>query len=134
MPAKQSITTGVENPWYPEGGPGRHLKARLAAGEVMMAPMLSEYARPSIIKLFQHAGYDFIYIEYEHVYFGLDHLAYSSAAVVLDQGPVACFPIRSHQLDYFVGHVISTKVLRYQGNLSPYSTHSAWSRRATSAA
>jgi len=75
MPAKQSITTGVENPWYPEGGPGRHLKARLAAGEVMMAPMLSEYARPSIIKLFQHAGYDFIYIEYEHVYFGLDHLA-----------------------------------------------------------
>ena len=75
MPTKPSITSGVANPWYPEGGPGRHLKARLASGEVMMAGMVSEYARPSIVKLFQHAGYDFIYIEYEHVYFGLDRLA-----------------------------------------------------------
>ena len=75
MPGKQSTTTGVTNPWYPEGGPGRHLKARLASGEVMMGAMLSEHARPSVIKIFQHAGYDFVYVEYEHVYFGLDRLA-----------------------------------------------------------
>jgi 4-hydroxy-2-oxoheptanedioate aldolase len=40
----------------------------------MMGAMLSEYARPSVVKLFQHAGYDFIYVEYEHGFFGLDRL------------------------------------------------------------
>ena len=49
MPGKQSPTTGVTNPWYPEGGPGRHLKSRLASGEVVMGAMLSEHARPSLV-------------------------------------------------------------------------------------
>ena len=75
MPGKQAINTGAISPWYPEGGPGRHLKSRLAGGDVMMGSMLSEHARPSTVKIFQHAGYDFVYIEYEHVYFGLDRMA-----------------------------------------------------------
>lgn len=51
---------------YPEGGPGRHLKARLQNGDVLLGAMLSEYIRPSIVKLFRDAGFDFLYIEYEH--------------------------------------------------------------------
>ncbi len=75
MPKRQSTSIGVEDPWYPEGGPGRHLKARLKRGEVLIAPLLEEYARPSLIKLFRHAGFDFVYIEYEHTLFGLPDLA-----------------------------------------------------------
>jgi len=60
---------------YPEGGPGRQLKARLAGGEVLVGGTMSEYTRPSLMKLYQQAGYDFVYIEYEHVYFGLSALA-----------------------------------------------------------
>ena len=67
MPGKQSTTTGVTKPWYPEGGPGRQLKARLASGEVMMGAMLSAHARTAAIRNFQHSGYDFVYVEYEHV-------------------------------------------------------------------
>jgi 2-keto-3-deoxy-L-rhamnonate aldolase RhmA len=36
---------------------------------------LEEYARPSLIKLFQHAGFDFVYVEYEHTYFSPDDMA-----------------------------------------------------------
>ena len=60
---------------YPEGGPGRQLKTRLKAGEVLVGGTIGEYARPSLMKLYQQAGYDFVYIEFEHVYFGLDALA-----------------------------------------------------------
>ena len=75
MPQRQNASFGVDNPWYPEGGPGRHLKARLQKGDLLIGPMLGEYARPSLVKLFQHAGFDFIYIEYEHTFFGLADLA-----------------------------------------------------------
>ena len=60
---------------YPEGGPGRHLKARLKAGEVLVGATLAEYTRPSLIKLYQQAGFDFVYVEYEHIFFGLPDLA-----------------------------------------------------------
>ena len=60
---------------YPEGGPGRQLKARLRAGEVLVGGMIAEYARPSLVKCFQQAGCDFIYIEFEHGYFDLTALA-----------------------------------------------------------
>lgn len=60
---------------YPEGGPGRQLKSRMANGEVLVGGIVTEYARPSLIKLYQHAGFDFVYIEYEHVFFGLAELA-----------------------------------------------------------
>ena len=63
MQDKRYSSTGVDNPWFPEGGPGRHLKARLKRGDVLIGPMLQEHARPSVVKLFQHAGFDFIFIE-----------------------------------------------------------------------
>ncbi len=56
---------------YPEGGPGRQLKSRLAAREVLVGGMVLEYTRPSLMKLYQQAGYDFVYIEYEHAYFDM---------------------------------------------------------------
>ncbi|MDP7231963.1 MAG: aldolase/citrate lyase family protein [Dehalococcoidia bacterium] len=61
-------TSGIE-------GPGRHLKKRLSQGEVLIGPLLEEYAKPSLIKLFQHAGFDFVFIEYEHGYFSLSDLS-----------------------------------------------------------
>ena len=60
---------------YPEGGPGRQLKARLAAREVLVGGMVLEYTRPSLMKIYQQAGYDFVYIEYEHAYFGMAEFA-----------------------------------------------------------
>ena len=51
---------------YPEGGPGRHLKARLNAGDILVAGTITEYIRPSMVKLYKNAGFDFVYIEYEH--------------------------------------------------------------------
>ena len=64
---------------YPEGGPGRQLKSRLAAREVLVGGMVLEYTRPSLMKLYQQAGYDFVYIEYEHAYF--DMVAFSDTVV-----------------------------------------------------
>ena len=52
MPQRPSSSTGVGNSWYPEGGPGRHLKARLDRGEVLIGPLLEAFARPLLIKLF----------------------------------------------------------------------------------
>ena len=65
---------------YPEGGPGRHLKARLKAGDVLVGGIVAEYARPSIMKLYRQAGFDFVFIEYEHVYFDPTTLADSVLA------------------------------------------------------
>ena len=64
-----------EASFYPEGGPGRHLKARLKAGEVLVGGILTEYTHPSLIKLYRQAGFDFVYIEIEHVFFGQAMLA-----------------------------------------------------------
>jgi len=60
---------------YPEGGPGRHLKKRLKEGDVLVGGMVSEYARPSLMKLYQMAGFDFVFIEYEHTFFDPSELA-----------------------------------------------------------
>ena len=51
---------------YPEGGPGQQLNARLKARQVQIGGILDEYARPIVPKLYQQAGFDFVYIEYEH--------------------------------------------------------------------
>ncbi len=59
----------------PEGGLGRQMKSRMANGEVLVGGMITEYARPSLIKLYKHAGFDFVYIEYEHVFFGPAEIA-----------------------------------------------------------
>ena len=74
MPQHSKSSIGLDNPWYPEGGPGRHLKARLKRGDVLIGATLEAYAHPSLIKLFQHAGFDFVYIEYEHSLFDLQDL------------------------------------------------------------
>ena len=75
MPGKNTSSIGIDNPWFPEGGPGRHLKKRLKRGDILVGPLLEEYAKPSLVKLFRHAGFDFIYIEYEHSYFNPENLA-----------------------------------------------------------
>lgn len=54
---------------YPAGGPGRQLKARLRAGEVLVGGILAEFARPSLVRQYAEAGFDFLYIETEHLNF-----------------------------------------------------------------
>ncbi|NOY41126.1 MAG: hypothetical protein GXP26_04730 [Planctomycetes bacterium] len=49
--------------------PGRQLKGRLRAGEVLLGGMIAEYVRPSLVKLYCHAGFDFVFLEYEHGFF-----------------------------------------------------------------
>ena len=76
--AKSEIAASARsriNAMYPEGGPGRHLKARLKAGEVLVGATLAEYTRPSLVKLYQQADFDFIYVEYEHSFLGPADLA-----------------------------------------------------------
>lgn len=75
MPKIKTDDSGMANPWYPEGGPGRYLKSRLANGEVLIGAEITQYARPSLVKLYQHAGFDFLYLEYEHVYFSLSEMS-----------------------------------------------------------
>jgi len=65
---------------YPEGGPGRQLKARLSAGDVQIGGILDEYARPLLVKLYQQAGFDFVYFEYEHVMYSPTAFADTVAA------------------------------------------------------
>ena len=60
---------------YPEGGPGRQLKSRLSKGEVLVGGILGEIVRPALVRLYQQAGFDFVYIEYEHVFFSPTDLA-----------------------------------------------------------
>lgn len=70
MAKLQRTESGPDNrSMYREGGPGRHLKARLRSGEVLLGGMLTEYMRPSLVKLYRQAGFDFLYIEYEHGFF-----------------------------------------------------------------
>lgn len=59
----------LEAALYPAGGPGRQLKAALRAGTVQLGGIIAEYARPSLVKMYQQAGFDFVYIEYEHMMF-----------------------------------------------------------------
>ena len=75
MPPPSDSSKGIDNPWYPEGGPGRHLKARLNRGDVLIGATLEAYAHPSLVKMFRHAGFNFLYIEYEHSLFDLQDLA-----------------------------------------------------------
>lgn len=55
--------------------PGRDLKKSFREGKVLLGGMLSEYARPSLVKLYAQAGFDFLYVEYEHGFFDLTTLA-----------------------------------------------------------
>ncbi len=48
---------------------GRNFKKRLRSGEVLVGGTLSEYARPSLVKLYCQAGFDFLFVENEHALF-----------------------------------------------------------------
>ena len=45
---------------------GRHLKSKLKSGHVVLAGILAEFARPSLVAQYQQAGFDFLFIENEH--------------------------------------------------------------------
>ena len=55
-------------------GPGRNMKSRLRAGEVLVGGIIHEMLRPPIVKLYAHAGFDFIFLEYEHALVNPDRL------------------------------------------------------------
>ena len=48
---------------------GRNFKGHLKAGEILLGGMVSEYLRPSLVKIYCHAGFDFIFIKKEHTFF-----------------------------------------------------------------
>ena len=48
---------------------GRGFKRRLKSGDVLLGGIAAEYLRPSLVKIYAHAGYDFIFIDKEHNYF-----------------------------------------------------------------
>jgi 4-hydroxy-2-oxoheptanedioate aldolase len=48
---------------------GRDFKERLRAGEILIGSIVAEYARPSLVKLYCQAGFDFLFVENEHVLF-----------------------------------------------------------------
>ena len=56
-------------------GPGRLLKRRLQSGDVLVGGMVAEHLRPSLVKLYVQAGFDFMYIEYEHGFFEMTTFA-----------------------------------------------------------
>ena len=60
---------------YPSGGPGRELKSRLAKKEILLGAMINEYSRPSLAKIYKEAVYDFLFIDYEHLYFDFESLS-----------------------------------------------------------
>src|SRR5687767_7107788 len=54
---------------------GRSLKDSLSSTKVLLGGTAIEYLRPSLVKLYKHAGFDFIYIENEHALFQGPELA-----------------------------------------------------------
>ncbi len=46
---------------------GRQFKQRLKEGQVQLGGMIFEYVRPTLVKLYHLAGFDFIYMDNEHV-------------------------------------------------------------------
>ena len=45
---------------------GRHFKQRLKKNDLLLGGIVMEYLRPSLVKLYKRAGYDFIFLENEH--------------------------------------------------------------------
>ncbi len=64
---------------------GRWLKNRLRAGEVLLCGMIVQYMSPSLVKLYKYAGFDFIFLEYEHTYFDAGDLT-STVLCARDNG------------------------------------------------
>lgn len=51
------------------------LKQRLVAGEVVFGGSVSEHLRPSVVKAYAHAGFDFVFLENEHASFDPSRMA-----------------------------------------------------------
>ena len=51
------------------------LKERLVAGEVVFGGSVSEHLRPSVVKAYVHAGFDFVFLENEHGSFDRSRMA-----------------------------------------------------------
>lgn len=49
-------------------GPGGGLKKLLAGDRVIVGGILGELFQPVVVKLYAHAGFDFIFLEYEHTF------------------------------------------------------------------
>lgn len=47
---------------------GRMFKRRLKAGDFLAAGMVLEYLHPSLAKIYRHVGFDFIFVDKEHVF------------------------------------------------------------------
>ena len=45
---------------------GRAFRRRLKNGELLLGGMVMEYLRPSLVKIYARAGFDFIFVEKEH--------------------------------------------------------------------
>ena len=71
--AKIATTSANQHP-VPNQSPGRYLKNRLRGNDVLIGGMITEYLRPSLIKYYCQAGFDFVYIEYEHTFFNASDL------------------------------------------------------------
>ncbi len=48
---------------------GRAFKRRLKSGDLLLGGMVTEFLRPSLVKIYRHADFDFIYVEKEHTFF-----------------------------------------------------------------
>lgn len=46
---------------------GRRFKKSLRSDRVLLGGIVQEYVRPSLVKLYRHAGFDFIFVETEHM-------------------------------------------------------------------
>ena len=73
--AKSNSAVATRSATGTEHRPGRTLKSALGNGRALVGGMLTEYARPGLVKIYVHAGFDFLYIEYEHGFFDLATLA-----------------------------------------------------------
>lgn len=48
---------------------GRAFRRRLEGGEILLGGMVFEMVRPAVVKIYRHAGFDFIYVDNEHALF-----------------------------------------------------------------
>ena len=67
---------------------------RLSKGEVLVGGILGEIVRPALVRLYQQAGFDFVYIEYEHVFFSPTDLA-DTVLAARDNDDVIVIPLPS---------------------------------------
>ena len=75
-----SVSAASTGQPHPSREPGRQLKARLRAGEVLVGGTLMEFARPSLVRVYSEAGFDFLMLENEHMLFSPAAIADTVAA------------------------------------------------------